>query len=228
MVEVAERMFASLPAVFRGRDETGDLARLLGILEVFFFTGGAIDHITRPGLEQYVDDIPALFSPTGTTEDPSQVWRTPDRFMHWLASWLSFTPHSLFSPEQLRRIVAGIVPMYGFRGTRDYLIRLLELCFGNDVSKILVDDRPRVGFTIGESMLGLDTRLAVSRPFCFTVVVEVDEGSAAHESAALQQRLRAVIDFAKPAHTTYEFECRTRHRSTANRDGSPVSNGAGN
>jgi phage tail-like protein len=221
-------MFDSLPAVFRNRDETGDLARLLNVLAEFFFTGRTTDgHVPGLeqwpglGLEQYLDEIPAIFSPTGT----------PSRFLPWLATWLSFTPHALFLPERLRRIVGGVVPMYGLRGTRDYLLRLLELCFGDEVAQIHVDDRPNVGFTIGESTLGLDTRLAVSRPFYFKVVIEPREAQpgamASNEAEALEHRLRAVIDFAKPAHTTYELEWRAHPRDPRRRDHSPESSGGG-
>ena len=229
VAEPADRMFDSLPAVFRNRDETLDLARLLDVLGAFFFTGRTMDGHVLPGLEQYLDDIPALFSPTGTPEDRLQISRTLDRFLHWLATWLSFTPHALFPPEQLRRIVGGIVPMYGLRGTRDYLVRLLKLCFGDEVAQIQVDDRPSVGFTIGQSALGVDTRLSVSRPFCFKVVIEHHEAQtepmASDETQALQHRLHAVIDFAKPAHTTYELEWRTHPRDTRRRGHAPVSSG---
>jgi phage tail-like protein len=226
VAEPADRMFDNLPAIFRSRDETRDLARLLNVLAVFFFTGRTTDghasgpeHLPGLALEQYLDEIPTLFSPTGT----------PVRFLYWLATWLSFTPHALFPPELLRRIVGGIVPMYGKRGTRDYLVRLLELCFGNELAQIQVDDRPGVGFTVGQSTVGVDTRLAVSRPFCFKVVIERHESQAepmaSHEAEALQHRLRAVIDFAKPAHTTYELEWRAHPRDTRRRGHSPVSSG---
>jgi phage tail-like protein len=192
-------------------------------LAAFFSLAGQRSHapgqsICRVSLEQYLDDIPTLFTGGYTL-----------RFLHWLSAWLSFTPHALFQPEQLRRIVGGIVPMYGLRGTRDYLVRLLKLCFGEEVAQIHVDDRPSVGFTVGQSTLGVDTRLAVSRPFCFKIVIERHESHtepmASHELEALQHRLRAVIDFAKPAHTIYELEWRTHRRDTRRRDHSLVSSG---
>jgi len=218
-------MFSSLPAVFRSRDATGHLKHLLDVLAAFFFTG---DHFW-PGLEQRLDDIPALFSPMAAPHDEFRIGRTPDRFLPWLAAWLSFTPYSLFAPEALRRILAGIVPLYGLRGTRDYLVHLLELCFGDELARIHVDDRPSVGFTIGQSDLGVDTRLAVSRPFFFKVVVEGREAAGepigADGAEALQHRLRAVIDFAKPAHTTYELEMRMRPRAGHRRAHSSASIG---
>jgi len=222
VVEPAERMFSSLPAVFRSRDATGDLKRLLDVLAAFFLTG---DHFW-PGLEQRLDDIPALFSPMAAPHDEFRIGPTPDRFLPWLAAWLSFTPYSLFAPEALRRILTGIVPLYKLRGTRHYLVQLLELCFGDELARIHVDDRPSVGFTIGQSDLGVDTRLAVSRPFFFKVVVErPTQAMGADVAEALQHRLRAVIDFAKPAHTIYELEMRMRSRATHRRDHSPAVSG---
>jgi phage tail-like protein len=210
VADVADRMFAHLPRVFRNRDETGDLARLLGVLQGVLFTGSTMGGRQLPGLEQYIEEIPTLFAPLGAQQDGDKVSRTPDRFLHWLAAWLSFTPHPLFPAESLRRIAAGIVPLYGLRGTKEYLVRLLELCFGQEVAHIHVDDRPRAGFTVGESQLGVDTRLAVSRPFCFKVAIERrDIGSdptSLHESEVLIRRVRSVIEFAKPAHTAYELE----------------------
>jgi phage tail-like protein len=221
-------MFSNLPAIFRNRDETGDLARLLDVLAAFFFTGGIIDDDLLPGLEQRLDEIPALFAPVGAPQDELHVWRTPDRFLHWLAAWLSFTPHALFTPEPLRRTLADIVPMYGLRGTKGYLERLLERCFGDEVARIHVDDRPRIGFTIGQSALGVDTRLAVGRPFFFKVVIERHTGRTeqmtSDEAESLQHRLRAVIDFAKPAHTTYELEWHARLRDPHRREHKPASN----
>jgi phage tail-like protein len=218
VIETGDRMFAGLPAVFRNQDKTGDLARLLGVLEAFFFVGRTEGGSEPHGLERYLEEIPALFSPIDTRRE----------FLQWLAAWLSFTPHALFQPEPLRRIIGGIVPLYGLRGTRDYLVRLLELCFGDEVARIHVDDRPAVGFTIGQSTLAVDTRLAVSRPFCFKVIVEAQtESVTSHEAEALQHRLRAVIDFAKPAHTIYELEWRAHPRDTRRRDNSPISSGGG-
>lgn len=245
-VDAGERMFASLPGVYRSRDTTGDLARLLGVLEELFFTGSSSDdvqlpgsratdgdavptesrsdEIRLPGLERQIQLIPNLFLPLDTSEGES---RTPPQFLPWLASYLSFTPHTLFPPEMLRQIIAKIVPLYGRRGTRRYLEQLLELCFGNELAQCRIDDRPRTGFTIGESRLGVDTWLAEDRPFWFIVTVERRNasGSSAEPSGrpSLEHRLRVVIDFAKPAHTDYELRWEATSRDTHEGDAPPVS-----
>ncbi|MDM0047921.1 hypothetical protein [Variovorax sp. J22R115] len=206
--ELGERMFASLPAVYEAADATGDLARLLGVFEALFFESehGDPARLTLPGIESGIHAIPALFAPIGSPTN--LTLRTPDSFMHWMAAWLAFEPHALFTPEALRRIAAGIVPLYSWRGTRENLRRLIALCF-ESVHEVHIDDRPSTGFTVGQSLLGEDTRLAQGRAFFFKV--DVHTGPPAHapgtpdDAAAFERQLRAVIDFAKPAHTAYEL-----------------------
>lgn len=205
-----ERLLASLPPLFQERDATGDLAALLGAFQSLFFDGsGEAAGATLPGIERSLQAIPTLFAPLGTANSADAS--TPEPFVRWLAEWLAFTPQALFSTAELRRIITGIVPLYGLRGTRDYLVRLLQLCF-EAIAEVHVDDRPRVGFTIGASLLGSDTRLAEGRAFFFRVVVVMKvAGSARLEhdiGKSFERRLRAVIDFAKPAHTVYELQVR--------------------
>jgi hypothetical protein len=223
--EPGDRLFAGLPAVFRSRDGSAHLARLLGVFESLLFEAPHESDADLPGIESRLPLIPALFAPQGST-CKGTLTQTPDGFLHWLAAALAFTPHALFAPAALRRITAGIVPLYGLRGTRDYLLKLLALCFEGEVAEVHVDDRPRVGFTIGESVIGLDTRLARYRPFWFKVVVELHEQAPRQERSAsggsLERRLRTVIDFAKPAHTVYELHLRAGPRpmpAAAERDG---------
>ena len=204
-----ERMLGSLPSVYRAGESGdasigGDLARLLGVFEALFFGDDTAASRTRLiGIERSVQAIPVMFAPLGTALDPQA--RTPEPLLHWLASWLAFTPHAFFAPERLRHIVAGIVPLYGLRGTRDYLVRLIGLCF-DEVRGVKVDDRPSAGLTIGTAVIGSGTHLLRGRAFWFEVVVELDGAAAGRDAAAaLERRLRAVIDFAKPAHTAYEL-----------------------
>jgi hypothetical protein len=215
--EPGDRLFAGLPAVFRSRDGSEHLARLLGVFEALLFErpddGEAKspddNKAGLPGIERQLPLIPALFAPTGTSCNGAPA-QTPDTFVRWLAAALAFTPHAVFEIPALRRIIAGIVPLYGLRGTRSYLLKLLHLCFEGEVLEIQVDDRPRVGFTIGKSMVGIDTRFGSRRPFWFKVVVQLHQPASSHPAASpiatLEKRLRTVIDFAKPAHTAYELD----------------------
>lgn len=223
--EPGDRLFAALPAVFRAADATGDLARLLAAFETLLFDGeGDRDDqggAPLPGLERTLLALPALFAPQGGLRHGCADRFTPEPFLPWLASWLGFTPHALFAPQALRRIAAGIVPLHGLRGTREHLEKLLALCFEGEHVAFAVDDRPRSGFTVGFSRVGEDTRLAATRPFWFRVHVEPGDAAAARWRGPdgpdlrdeMERRLRAVIDFAKPAHTTYELQWGRRPRA---------------
>lgn len=220
--EPGDIMFANLPTVFRRRDERGDLARLLIALEELFFTSGNLEPPRFDGLERRIAAIPALFQPIEAFGVDGR--ETPESFLPWLASWLCFTPHTLFPSEALRRILAEIIALYGSRGTRDYLKRLLDLCFAEEPARFEIDDRPRTGFMVGESTVGVDTLLAESRPFWFIVTVVQREPRSVwsgSEHRAFEHRLRAVIDFAKPAHTAYELRWRTPARDAHDGDRQP-------
>lgn len=201
-VEPAGRLLAHLPALYRSPEAGDDLRRLLGVFDELLFTGQRDAQV--PGIERELAGLPALFAPLGTEGDETR--RTPARFLPWIASWLAFVPHGLFEAEALRRIVAGIVPLYGRRGTREYLERLLELCF-DEIDAVRVDERDLGGLCLGRSRIGVDTLLAEERPFWFGVEVRMRRAPA-DGAARLEQRLRAVIDFAKPAHTAYELRLR--------------------
>lgn len=191
------RLIDHLPAIYRGSE---DLRALLSVFDELLFTGHRDAPAQVPGIERELRRLPALFAPLGVGGDASP--RTPARFLPWLAGWLAFTPHQLFQPEQLRRIVAGIVPLHGRRGTRVYMEQLLELCF-DEVAQVRVDERGFSGLCLGRSRIGVDTWLAEEQPFRFSVDVRLRAGAPAAER--LEPRLRAVIEFAKPAHTIYDL-----------------------
>lgn len=209
MSEVGTRLLDNLPAIYRASDSAGHLRRLLGIFEETLFHG---DGRELPGIEQQIETIPGLFSPLGSDDPvPFTIGKTPDRFLPWLATWVAFTPHALFTPEQLRIIISRIAPLYGRRGTRTYLEQLLKICF-DEISEVTIDDEPVQGLVIGQAKIGEDTLLGGERPFWFRVAIDADRqnsGSKITESHhEFEQRIRAIIDFAKPGHTTYELRLR--------------------
>lgn len=217
------RLLDHLPAIYRSGDPGDDLPALLRVFEEFFFVGHRQAHIQVHGIERQLDAVPALFAPLGLDDDahgPSHdaERRTPERFVPWLATWLSFAPHHLFEPERLRHIVAGIVPLYGKRGTRAYLEELLKLCF-DEIAAVHVDEQAEAGLRIGSSTLGVDSLLAEERPFWFSVDIHLSRDGMAPAASTgamrLEQRVRAIIDFAKPAHTAYELRVRRANADAA-------------
>lgn len=220
MTDAAGRLLAALPAIYRATDDSGQLRALLTAFERLLLASGDPN---SPSIADEIDAIPSLFAPLGV--EPSAQWPTasgpariqsdkrppaPERFLPWLAQWVAFTPYRYFSADELRRIVAGIVPLYGRRGTREYMQELLVLCFG-EIEALSIDENPVHGFVIGRAQLGVDTVLAVSEPFRFRVEIRLRARAAdgAHEGYEgrqdLEERVRAVVEFARPAHTEYEL-----------------------
>jgi len=234
MAERAGRLMAALPAIYRAADESGELRALLGAFEAVLLESG---DPSAPAIAERIDAIPGLFAPLGvstsaqlaTQDGPYQIQPhtregAPECFLAWLAQWVAFGPYGHFSAARLRKIIAGIVPLYGRRGTRQYLEALLALSF-DEIGTLSIDEAPLHGFLIGRARLGEDSVLARDEPFRFRVEIFIREGALpAHDEEAGQQgahdpwqaleaRVRAIVDFARPAHTEYELVLR---RGTAN------------
>ena len=202
---VANRLLASLPAVYREADRGaghGDLQALLAAFEAVLL--GTTDSAAPEGYEQRIAALPSLLSPT--REAGAFAEATRDAFLPWIAArWVAFTPFAHFEPARLRRIVAGIVPLYARRGTPAYLIALLHLCF-DEVAHVGLREHLSGGLRVGEGQVGRTTQLGSARPFSFGVEVQLHpRGATEHRMSALETAIRAVIDFAKPAHTDYEL-----------------------
>jgi phage tail-like protein len=208
--ELPSRLLPHLPAIYRVDGQDGDLARLLRPFEELLFVAPQ-GHDPLPGVETALAGLPSLFRPFELGDDARH---TPDGFLPWLATWLAFVPHDALDPNGLRRVIAAIVPLYGQRGTRDYLRRILELCFGEQIRALEIDEHEHAGLRVGSSRLGTDSLLAEDRPFWFRVEIDVALPTPPTQSPAavagrFERRLRAVIDFAKPAHTAYNLTVRT-------------------
>lgn len=224
MTEPADRMMAALPAIYRATDEKGQLRALLRAFESMLLHSG---DAAAPAIADDIDIIPETFAPLGVAQSgelatPNGLYRiqpgergaAPERFLAWLAQWVAFSPYALFPPQRLREIIAGIVPLYGSRGTRRYLAKLLALCFDEVIeSEIEIEEEPLHGFLIGRARLGTDTVLAADEPFRFRVALVVRERERGETVSgesweAFEKRVRVIVDFARPAHTEYELVLR--------------------
>jgi phage tail-like protein len=215
--ETPSRLLPHLPAIYRVDGQHGDLARLLRPFEELLFVAPADGPQQLPGIESALARLPLLFRPFEPGDAPQHA---PEGFLPWLATWLAFVPHDVIDPGRLRHVIAAVVPLYAQRGTRAYLQRLLELCFGEQIKRLEIDEHEHVGLRVGSSRLGTDSLLAEDRPFWFRVDVDVELTPAPTQSPAavagrFERRLRAVIDFAKPAHTAYNLTVRTTRDAAA-------------
>jgi len=192
-----------LPAIYQASD---DLRTLLSIFEAILLgsggqkaekSGQGLLHVRDKALAERITGISLLFDPAETLAE----------FLPWLSRWVALSNASDLSPERRRLLLARIVPLYAKRGTREYLEELLKFHSPDESVIEIMEDGP-AGFRIGEALTGIDTQLGGDRPFWFSVHIRIVKTGKSHESRVrLEQRIRRVIDLAKPAHTLYELQC---------------------
>ena len=182
--QVAHRLVNFLPAIYR---RSSALAPFLKAFEETLFG-------STKSVEAQIARIRRMLDPDTADED---------EFLPWLAQWAAVT---LFhEARDRRRVVAGMIGLYGIRGTREYVRRSLEL-YVDGAATVEEEDMP--GMALGvpvRSRVGNGTRLGEDT---FRFRVRVDFSHVPHDR---QQRLRLidlairVIDLAKPAYTHYDF-----------------------
>jgi phage tail-like protein len=193
-----------LPAIYHTSEE---LCQLLAVFEAVLF---GVDG-KEPGQErQSISELLPIVNNIATIAALFDTYRTPKEFVPWLAQWVALTHLSGLTEQRQRDLLARIVPLYAQRGTKTYLERLLEFFKPDNVS-VEIEDRELQGFIVGTARVGLDSRLERERPFSFRVRIYTSspmDDSDAQRGLRTQweERLRRVIDLAKPAHTLYELE----------------------
>ena len=179
----------SLPAIYHTSE---DLRQLLAVFEAVLF---GVDG-QEPSIVHSIATIASLFD----------AYKTPKELVPWLAQWVALTHLSGLSEPRQRDLLARIVPLYAQRGTKTYLESLLEF-FKPEHTRVEIDDRELQGFIVGTARIGLDSQLERDRPFSFRVRLHTSSPMGdADEQTRWEERLRRVIDLAKPAHTLYELD----------------------
>lgn len=194
-----KKMFEYLPAIYQEGDSPDSPSFLREFLEAFELVllgadkGAKRANQPMEGLGQKIERLHAIFDPE----------ETPDEFLPWLAGWAALTLNSHLSPERKRGLVAKIIPLYRIRGTKSYLEQLLDLCVDVDTS---VSEEEIPPMQLGErSTLGWDTHLGGGPPHFFRVTLVASKLNA-QDVQAQRQFAYEVIELAKPAHTTYDFD----------------------
>jgi phage tail-like protein len=213
-----ESYLRHLPAIYREGPPAEFLARVLDLVE---------NLLGEP--EQAISDLPALFDPWATPDQPNDAG---DTWLDWLSGWLAFPLDEAWTTGKRRTAVAGAFAWHARRGTIEGLRQAIAL-FAGATAHIEEPAANAAVWSLGStSMLGFTTMLAAAQPagavldrtavldhshlisdaeagsplfgdlahrFC----VHIQEADAATPGAVA--KLRAVIDREKPAHTTYEL-----------------------
>ena len=150
------------------------------------------ERILLDDLEQRIADLHKLLEPENT----------PAEFLSWLASWVALSFDVGLDEPRRRQLLSRIVPLYRLRGTKRYLLELIDLLVGLTASIEEMDLPP---LEVGRhSTVGVDTCLGGGPPFFFRVELDVPQGDA--ELGRVHSEIaRRVIDLGKPAHTCFEL-----------------------
>lgn len=204
MATVAGPLLQHLPAIYSAWDdrdhlEEGEKLALPTLLAAFEEVLFGPDRKGKAGLEQQIARLDGLFNPE----------QAPRGFLPWLAQWVALSQYQNLPEVRLRELIANIVPLYSYRGTKKYLEQLLDY-FIPENTEVVIDDQKLPGLTLGTSKVGLDSWLGVDEPFWFVVILRAridtsDPTALANMKQKLEDSVRPVIELAKPAHTAYQL-----------------------
>ncbi|HEY90941.1 MAG TPA: hypothetical protein G4O07_03820 [Dehalococcoidia bacterium] len=139
-------------------------------------------------VEQTIGQIPLYFDPK----------LAPEEFLPWLAFWLDLVLDQEWPAAKRRLLIRRATELYQWRGTRRGLETYLEIYAG--VRPVITEHYG--GISLGEeSRLGMNTIMGDGRAHCFTVTLNIKDSPAVNE-----EKVRAIIEAEKPAHTVYELQ----------------------
>jgi len=156
-------------------------------------------------LERQIDHLPLYFDPQ----------MTPPDLLPWLASWLSLVLDESWPEDKRRQLLHSAADLYRKRGTRLGLEEYLAIYTGRKPS--IVEHRA-YDFRLGpEARLGPSIALGTGNvPHTFSVSLRLppvdvpDKGDTSPDGDLLRelkrrrrQKIEAIIDAEKPAHTSY-------------------------
>jgi phage tail-like protein len=192
-----------LPAVYReDPDASAFLAAYLrGFEHVLTGAGDPGD----PGLEEVLDGISAPGAPAlagleryFTPLAASSGLQAGSEFLEWLAGWVALSLRQDATEAQQRRLVANAVSLYRLRGTAAGIQGVLA---AYDIGVEIDEDLEAMQIGV-HSTIGVDTRIDGGAPHVFRVRAHVADPG---ERVTLAQRITAIVDAEKPAHTTYQL-----------------------
>jgi len=141
----------------------------------------------------------------------------PEEALPWIASWLDLVLDENWPVEKRRKLVTSAVELYRWRGTRRGLREYLTVYTG--VEPVITEHLGGVSLD-GQARLGENTVLGEGHDHCFSVKLEVEDASAVD-----LERVRAIIETEKPAHTAYTLAVVQKRAETEAEDGEPEAPG---
>jgi len=132
---------------------------------------------------------------------------TPEPLLNWLASWIDLTLDPTWPEEKRRELVKSAAELYRWRGTKRGLTEYLRIYTGTipEVTEYIEGMR-----LDSEARLGVNTKLgSYGGGNHFTVTLELDGNSEIDTN-----KITAIIEAQKPAHTVYTLIIRGNNPGT--------------
>ncbi len=137
----------------------------------------------------------------------------PESFLPWLASWIGVAWDGSLPVSRQRRLLSAALELYQRRGTQAALRDYLEIYSGGEVE---IREHRAQNFCLGESFrLGATIALGKTNfPHTFSVRLKVPRPALAdrfgkdqaNSEALFRQKIEAIIEAQKPAHTAFGLE----------------------
>jgi len=170
-------LWRMLPRHNRRDDQTGDLARFIACL-------------------QEVTDL--LLADVDRWPDIFDLERAPEPFVELILADLGNPFPFELDDRGKRRLASVLVAMYGQKGTAKGIRNAIRFFLGIDITAITAFNADAL--FLGESQLGVDWVLGPSGRFAlYAFNIEVARVLTPRE----RQRLRAIVEYLKPAHTHF-------------------------
>ena len=197
-----------LPAVYQEGADPDQSAFLSDYLLAFEQVLTGVGNASDPGLEEYLDGISGPSGPVMggleryfTPIAASELLQTDSEFLPWLAGWVALVLRQDATEAQQRRVIANAVPVfYRLRGTAEGIRQVLA---AYDIGVEIDEDLERMQIGVN-STIGVDTRIDGGAPNEFRVNAYLPVADPT-QRVALAQRITAIVDLEKPAHTFYEL-----------------------
>lgn len=155
----------------------------------------------RPGespfVERYLSIFQSLYSDLDQEIRDVARCLDPDvvegAYLEWLSGWLDVEDRYLWPQEKLRTLVRRGVELYRIRGTRRYVVEMVELYTGH--TPWVVEHSDIEPFLTDTGRAALLKELYGGSPYMVTLILE----SSALESTEAYKALLRIIDNARPA-----------------------------
>lgn len=171
-------LYRKIPALNRREDTTLDLLRFVGCIQ-------EVANLLLYDIDQFVDFL-----------DPDTA---PEAAVDTMLLDLGMPFDFDLSLADKRRLANVLVDMYRLKGTGPGIINVIRFFLGLEVTISTFNDAS-VHWTLGESLLGVDTVLATSESrLLYSFEVRID----ALLTEDQRKRLTTIVDYMKPGHTHF-------------------------